>query len=84
MILARESVSIPPAGTAGNGAVAEGDFRHEFVDVDRRDIRIVGAGSTVGVRYLPDHLPYFFDPHPVGGEACPDSQRQRQSRKLSP
>lgn len=82
MILAHESLPIPAADTAGNGAVAEGDFRHEFVDVDRRNIRVVGAWSAVGVRYLPNHLPYFFDSHPIGGKACPGSEHQRQGRKL--
>lgn len=84
MTLAREFSMIPSAETKGNCRFSRRRCCDEFVDVDRRDIRLVGAGSADGLWHLSGALPDLLDACDVGGKARRDGQREGQRRKLRP
>jgi hypothetical protein len=56
----------------------------EFIDVDRGDLRILGAGSAFGLWDLPGNLPNLPHPREVNSETRTGVKHSHQRRKLSP
>ena len=75
---------IPSAWTTVLAAVAGGESNDEFIDVDRGDLRILGAGSAGGLWHLPSNFPDIPHPREVDGEARAGFKRSHQRRRLGP
>jgi hypothetical protein len=70
---------IPSACTTGVAAVAGGESNDEFIDVDRGDLRILGA---FGLWRLPANFPYLPHTREVGSPAGAGHECTDQRRKL--